>query len=542
MVVTVGVLAGPGASAWAQDKDAWKTAIRRLADAGEADKTERAAAVKAVGDATYPEVDERTVRLILDFLGAELKRSQGGRTEEKVSQEVLDACTEALKKIQAPDAIKYMVRRAASGPDARFGYHVVSALTGSKGGNFHDDLVALVDHKNLLIQAAAIEALTEEGQSSSLDIFIRVIADIERSFEVKLAALQGVKKLLRAEDRANIDRLIEAMGGIPDSQRRVAVEIRDLLNGLLGMNEPSYDPNAWRSALSAKGGGGAPAPAGGRGGAPSKGHMTTAEFFGIKSESTRIIFCLDRTGSMIDPCSDKRKKKKEPERDGVATGAGSAGAGSARDARLRDKAKETKKKYDRRIRTKMDAVKREYIDCVYNLDEKVRFTTIWYNERNEAWSTKLVPATWENKLSAINFADQLRPDGGTNIFGAIEMAFQVMGEGNKPVPGVRPATKTGSPAVPKGGNAGADTIYVLTDGKHNAGKFTTGSGPSGTGLNKCDTAGFLAEVRKINKHRKIIIHAICVGDPGVGMDPPDPDFLRTLAEGNGGTFRHVSGK
>ncbi|MHC4606036.1 MAG: HEAT repeat domain-containing protein, partial [Planctomycetota bacterium] len=381
LTVAVAVLAGLGASVRAQDKDTWKTAIRRLADAKEEEKTERVAAVKAVGDATFSDVDERTVRLILDFLGAELKRSQGGRTEEKVSQEVLDACTEALKKIQAPDAIKYMVRRAASGPDSRYGYHIVSALTGSKGGDFHEDLVKLVDHRTLLVQEAAIEALIQEGRASSLDIFIRVVADAERSFEVKIAALEGVKKLLKADDEANIDRLVEAMGRIPDSQRRVAVEIRDLLNGLLGMNEPSYDPNGWRSALTAKrrgsGGGGAPVVAGGQGGgAPSKGHMTTAEFFGIKSDSTRIIFCLDRTESMLDPCGDRKDEKKEPEREGVATGTGTSG----RDAKLRDDARKIKKSYDNReITTKMDAVKREYINCVYNLDGSVRFTTIWYN-------------------------------------------------------------------------------------------------------------------------------------------------------------------
>jgi hypothetical protein len=155
---------------------------------------------------------------------------------------------------------------------------------------------------------------------------------------------------------------------------------------------------------------------------------------------------------------------------------------------------------------------------------------------------KLVPATWENKLAAIRNADELQAVGSTNIFGSIELAFQIMGEGKKPVPGKRAPVATGSPAVPKGRNAGADTVYVLTDGRHNAGKFTTGSGPQGTMYNRCDTAGFLAEIEKLNKHRKIVIHTICVGNPGTGTEPADPDFLRKLAEDNRGTFRHVSGK
>ncbi|MHC4605540.1 MAG: hypothetical protein ACYTAF_01220 [Planctomycetota bacterium] len=556
--VVVAVLAGAAVPALAQDREAWKAAVQRMIEAKEnPSKEERIAAVKGVGEATFSDVDETTAKYVLEFLNAELMRSQGNKTEEYVSQEVLDACTEALRKIQDPKAIKYMIKMAPKGVDSRFGYHIIKALAGSASGDLHEDLVKLVDHSNQLIQAAAVEALVEEGKPSSLDLFIRVIGDVSKSFEVKIAALDGVRKLLRADDDASIDRLLDAMGKLPDSQRRVAAEIRDLLNGLLGMSEQGYDPNAWRSAIAQKkaagggggapgvgggGGGGAPGVGGGGGGAPASGHKTVAEFFGIKTDSTRIIFCLDRTGSMADPCSDKKKEEKEKEREGIATGTEKEHAKSRQNAKIKKEAKEIKKQYDdREITIKMDAVKREYINCVYNLDEAVHFTTVWYNTGTEAWSTKLVKATWENKLSAIKNADTMEPLGGTNIFAAIDMAFKIMGEGKKPVPGKRPPVKTGA-AVPKGKNAGADTIYVLTDGKHNAGQFTTGSGPMGSAQNRCDTSAFLGEVAKLNKHRKIIIHTICVGDPGVGADPPDPGFLRQLAEDNGGTFKHVSAK
>ncbi|MHC4605541.1 MAG: HEAT repeat domain-containing protein, partial [Planctomycetota bacterium] len=318
--VVIAVLAGAAVSAVAQDKTAWQQAAQRVMDAKGALRAERVAAVTALGDATYSDVDERTAKVILEFLGSELSRSNRGQSEEMVSQAVLDACTEALKKIQNPKAVKYMIKAAPKGADARFGYHIIKALVGSSSGDFHEDLVKLVDHTNPLIQEAAVEALIEEGKASSLDIFIRVIGDVSKSFEVKIAALQGVRSHLKADDDANISKLLDAMGKLPDGQRRVAAEIRDFLNGLLGMNEQSYDPNAWRTAIAQKKaggggapgvGGGAPGVGGGGGGAPASGHKTVAEFFGIKTDSTRIVFCLDRTGSMADPCSDKKKEEKE---------------------------------------------------------------------------------------------------------------------------------------------------------------------------------------------------------------------------------------
>ncbi|MHC4608374.1 MAG: hypothetical protein ACYTAF_15800 [Planctomycetota bacterium] len=544
LATVTALLSSPAA---AQDQAAWQEAVEQLRlKKHDADPEVRKSVILRLGEATYPAVDKTTVSLIIDALDSELGRSNRGQTEENTSPAVLEACTQALRMIQDEKAIEFMVKAASGGRDPRRGYYIVSALTGGSGGDYHDELVKLTKHKNMAVQIAAVDALVAEGKPESFDVYIRIIVSTSAPWQVKVAAVEGVKSIVKANDRTRIDRLLDAMMKIPDSQIRVKSDIKDFLNRLLGLNVQSYDANAWRTAMAQKnqGGGAAPPPGGGPapkgGGAPGSGHKTVAEFFGIKTESNRIIFILDRTGSMADPCSAP-KKKEEDEREGIATGTAKEHKNKS-EMRKKKEAKEIKKKYDdREIRTKIDALKREYINTVYNLPKQVLFTTVWYNTEQKAWSDKLVPATWENKLDAIQFAEALEPEGGTNIWGALELAFKISGEGKKRVGGDRPAVKTGSShAVPQ--KSGPDTFYLLTDGKHNAGKFTTGSGPEGSGANKCDTAAFLAEIKKINKLRQIKIHTICLGDPGVGRDPPDPGFMRQIAEDNNGEFRHVSAR
>jgi L-lysine 2,3-aminomutase len=54
-----------------------------------------------------------------------------------------------------------------------------------------------------------------------------------------------------------------------------------------------------------------------------------------------------------------------------------------------------------------------------------------------------------------------------------------------------------------------------------------------------DTDRLCEEIRKINKVRKIRIHTIAVGVEGKGQSPVNLDFLKKLAEENGGKFVHV---
>ncbi|MHC4605539.1 MAG: hypothetical protein ACYTAF_01215 [Planctomycetota bacterium] len=553
------VLAAAALPAAAQDKDTWDDAVRAYKGCLQSSVTNPnkiAQAVRGIGNATFPDVDADSAKYAVQAMKLEFHEGRGGAREEMVNEVVLEAAAFVFSRITKESVIKDLVKQAVKNENARLGYYIIKGLNSGGSSTFKAELNNLVNDDDPLIQMAAVDALVESGDSSHLDTFIKVIEDIGRAWEVKDSALKGVGRHLSATDWDRIGRLVDALGKTPDSQYRFRCNLRDFLNRLLGTNVQTHDGNAWRAALNelrqgggGGGGGGGGAPlggAGGGGGAPSAGHKTvaTGEFFGIKTESTRIVFVLDRTGSMNDPCTAppvKGGEDEEEEREGVATGKKAKSQG---DVKKKKKARDIKKKYDdRQINTKLDALKREYINAVYNLDERVYFSTVWYHNAMAKWKEKLVPATWDNKLSAIAFADGLQGIGSTNIFGGIEAAFQMVaaagprkrgGSGRKPV-----ATgKRGGYSAP--GADMADTIYVLTDGKHNTGKFVVGGGQGS--MPSCDKAGFLAEIRKINKTRKVIIHTICLGDIGVGSDPPDPGFLRQLAEENGGKFRHVTGR
>ena len=69
---------------------------------------------------------------------------------------------------------------------------------------------------------------------------------------------------------------------------------------------------------------------------------------------------------------------------------------------------------------------------------------------------------------------------------------------------------------------GEDTVFLMTDGKPNAGRIDA-------------PEDILAELKKVNRLRKVTVHTICVGDVppgGATQDSPDPVFLKKIADQN----------
>ena len=76
---------------------------------------------------------------------------------------------------------------------------------------------------------------------------------------------------------------------------------------------------------------------------------------------------------------------------------------------------------------------------------------------------------------------------------------------------------------------GADTIFLMTDGRPNTGRIEK-------------PEDILAELKKVNRLRKLTIHTICVGEippGGPTPDSPDPVFLKKIADQNNGDFVHI---
>jgi hypothetical protein len=157
--------------------------------------------------------------------------------------------------------------------------------------------------------------------------------------------------------------------------------------------------------------------------------------------------------------------------------------------------------------TRLDVLKWQLKRSIKMLPSKALFNVIFYSNDFEVWSEEMIRATPANKRKVYGYIDEQTAEGSTNIFDAMERAFEIATSGQKAGGGGDPryASNTG----------GADTFYLLSDGSPNAGRIP-------------DPNDILAEVAKINKLRKVVIHTVAVGG---GFNAA---FMETLAAENGG--------
>lgn len=509
-----------------QDARKWSEAVAYDQKFGASkDAADRAAAVRGLGEATGEKTDKLCWQMVVGRLRLELDRDKDGRNEDRVSGAVLDACVDALKKIAHKDAVELSARTAKNkGESPRLRAYLIWAL--SVRGDAKD-LLALADDPSPHVQIAAIDALADREEKTALDLFFKILRDDKRGWEAKLAALRGID---RTGDEKSVDTLIEHLGKVKLDEGRLKDDYVKILKKLVGADIESDDPNIWKAAWTAKKDGKDPEKPDG-----STIAMPT-EFFGLKTKSTRIIFILDRTGSMATPLKPPAEAPKmdplakKPE---VATGGKKE---SPSDVAAREEAAKIKKKYDeKKVETRMDALKKEFINTLWGLHEKVHFAVVWYEGNSQPWKDHLVPATWPNKLEIIRETDKLQPSGPTNIWGALEHAFKYVEQPQRP--DVMQVDKKGNYAMLL---AGADTFFLMTDGAHNLGKFVRENAK--TPADACDIPAFAAELKKVQRLRKVIINTVCLGSEAPQPELlSDPKLMQKIAEETGGEFVHVKG-
>jgi len=142
--------------------------------------------------------------------------------------------------------------------------------------------------------------------------------------------------------------------------------------------------------------------------------------------------------------------------------------------------------------TKLDVVKKEMKNAIQAMDETYKFNMLFYNHGYRMWKPSLQKATKQVKAQAVTEIDRQMPMGMTNIWAAVKKAME---------------------------DGDTKLIILLSDGLPTAGIT--------------DTNKILEDVKKWNKYRKIQINT-------VGMQGADFDFLRKLAEQNGGKFRQAN--
>lgn len=145
--------------------------------------------------------------------------------------------------------------------------------------------------------------------------------------------------------------------------------------------------------------------AGGEGPAAPVQAQTRATFFGLRPWTDRVVFVIDRSGSMAD---------------GFGTGAGS--------------------RYQEALR--------QLSVLLEQLGPRTRFDVVLFSDQPRRWSGELRQATPSGIASALTWARQIPPQGGTQLRPAIEMAMEL-------------GSRSGKLDLER---LEADTLIVLCDG------------------------------------------------------------------------------
>jgi hypothetical protein len=140
-------------------------------------------------------------------------------------------------------------------------------------------------------------------------------------------------------------------------------------------------------------------------------------FYGIRSSSKRVVFCIDISGSMEFPLDGKGGK--EPPR--------------------------------------IETAKRELLAALSALPEDARFNIVVYGADVKVWKQRMSKADRKHKAAARKFVEKLQPAGPTNIFDALVTSMDLA------------ATLDGKR---KKEDPEADTIFFLTDGMPTHGRLT----------------------------------------------------------------------
>ncbi|MCA8973682.1 MAG: HEAT repeat domain-containing protein, partial [Planctomycetes bacterium] len=201
------------------------------------------------------------------------------------------------------------------------------------------------------------------------------------------------------------------------------------------------------------------------------------KFFNLEIESDRVLFILDFSGSMAEPIELKANTTGAPP--GAKT-------------------------------TKAEIVVRELKKMVLGYPDGALLNIVVFSDDVRIWRSQngrpaLVKIDDEARDDLLgSFLDGLRPAGPTNLYDALNKALDFGGRG----------------LHDKYYAAGFDTLYVISDGAPTAGPIV-------------DKPEIRRLVREANQLRKIAIHCVTFGDKN------DTDFLRGMAEENGGRHIHI---
>lgn len=447
----------------------------------------------------------KMVELLIPLLGDEHARVRYravralGAIEEKAAIDVLAklglksgngkiraGATEALGWVKSKEVIPPLVQALADG-DLEVRAQAASALGWRRAEEAVDRLIELFEKDSAwLARANALEAVTKIAPSKAAEIAAKACED--KTYSLRLTGIQCLSKADPAAASTLCGKLINdsdwrvrvaVIEATPDIRTRECIgflidrflqekgrlrwdlilALQDLTGRDLGL-----DPNSWKTWWEAnKASFDVPPKQDGRSSGGRLSGGTVASFFKVPILSTRMAFILDLSGSMRDKAVEK----------------GSAGG-----------------------KTKLDVAKEGMTRTIADFSTDVQFNVVLlgsdkngrYDKNGKIWRKSLTPASPANKQAALDFIKKQEARGWTNIYDAVEYAFE-------------------DPDV--------DTLYLYSDGGASRGIFVS-------------TWEIVEFIKRMNRFRKVMIHTVEV--PGEKNTTDNVKLLTELAEETKGIY------
>lgn len=326
------------------------------------------------------------------------------------------------------------------------------------------------DDRHYQVRLAAAEALPFMESDERCALLENLVNDKE--WPVRVAAIEACARInLPIGVGYLVDRL-------PKEQGRLRGDILMALKRLTGQ-ELGLDAKAWKTWWEQNRASFRPAGSASKAKKPKGGDdATEVEEFPAVNDKTVVQFLdlpvlSDRVAFVIDLSGSMRDKVNEKDED---------------------------EEPDAKTKTRLDVAKREMIGVIGAFAERVYFNIFLlgsdrdgrYDRQKKVWSPQLVPAGVAGKTAAVKFLERQTARGWTNIYDAVLFAFE---------------------------DPNVDTVYLYSDGGASRGIFVA-------------TEEIVRHIQKMNKYRKIAVHAIEIEAKARG----NKRLMRELAAATGGAY------
>jgi hypothetical protein len=399
----------------------------------------------------------------------------------EAEDQVLSTIRGALNRYSDGECVEVFCKELKRNKDGSFRLAIADRLRDIGGPEVADALIAaLKKDKDPRVRISAAATLGKRRTREAYDALVEVLQE-GTHWQLTLVAADALESI--GDPRA----IGELIAALPEQECPVRDQINAALGRLTGENK-NGNRAAWQSWWEANqaelleedvivSGDDVKKP---------EPHEGTSTFYGIPVNSKRIVFVLDRSGSM------------------------SSRAVYATETQVEDNGGVHPKK--------IEVCKNELKNVVRKLPEDAYFNVIFYNSHFKLWKSELVPATAANKAELYSHMERINANGNTNIYDSLIGGFDL---GGAPIPKDSKLPKKG-PGVTELAEflGGVDTIYLLSDGVPNKGTYT-------------GKADILEQIARVNATRNAIIHTIEVGGNG-----REDGLMAQLAKQNNGTWAY----